>query len=228
VLKNSIFKANHAKQRIKQIIFKAAELIKEKPKTENCRVAIIEDERDLREDFRSMEDALRNVEQLSPDLVLTDIGLPNMDGIEGTRILREKFPDLPIIVLTVHDENDKIFKAICAGANGYLLKNKAPNAIIEAINDVLNGGSPMSPSVATRVVNLFRKFAPPERSEIYLTDQEKKILKMLTEGHHYKTIAYELGISNGTVSFHIQNIYQKLQVHSKTEAVAKALRENLV
>ncbi len=225
-------------------MFEATILQKEISKPKTIRVAIIEDERDLREglrslvnftpdfkcsgDFRSMEEALRQICLFPPDLVLTDIGLPNMNGIEGTRILRERFPDLPIIVLTVHDEDEKIFQALCAGANGYLLKNTAPTAIIEAIIAVLNGGSPMSPSVATRVVNLFRKFAPPEKSDVRLTGQEKKILKMLTEGHHYKTVAYELGISTGTVSFHIQNIYEKLQVHSKTEAVAKALRENLI
>ena len=217
---------------------------KETQKTEIIHIVIIEDERDLREglrslinltpnfkcigDYRSMEEALRQIYLLKPDLVLTDIGLPLMNGIDGTKILREKFPELPIIVLTVHDENDKIFQALCAGANGYLLKNTPPNSIIDAINDVMNGGAPMSPDVARRVVNLFRKFAPPKKSEIYLTEQERKILKMLTEGHHYKTAAHELGISTSTVSFHINNIYEKLQVHSKTEAVAKALRENLI
>jgi DNA-binding NarL/FixJ family response regulator len=223
---------------------KATTLQKENSQTKVIRIAIIEDERDLREglrslidftpnfkcvnDFRSMEDALRHIYLSPPDLVLTDIGLPKMNGIEGTRLLREKFPDLPIIVLTVHDENDKIFQALCAGANGYLLKNTPPDVIIQSINEVINGGSPMSPNVARRVVNLFRQFAPPEKSDIYLTDQETKILKMLTEGHHYKTAAFELSISTSTVSFHINNIYEKLQVHSKSEAVAKALREGLV
>lgn len=213
-----------------------------KPKTTS--VAIIEDERDLREglrslinftpnfkcvgDFRSMEEALRQIYLAQPDLVLTDIGLPKMNGIEGTRLLREKYPDLPIIILTVHDEDDKIFQALCAGANGYLLKNTPASTIIEAITEVMNGGAPMSPNVARHVVNLFRQFAPPEKSDVYLTDQEKKILRMLTEGHHYKTVAYDLDISTSTVSFHINNIYEKLQVHSKSEAVAKALRENLV
>ncbi len=216
----------------------------EKIESENVRIAIIEDERDLREglrsminfspgfrcvgDYRSMEDALRRLDISRTDFVITDIGLPQMNGIEGTRILRERFPDLPIIVFTVHDEDDKIFKALCAGANGYLLKHTEPVAIIAAIKEVLGGGAPMSPDVARRVVNLFRTFAPPEKSEINLTKQETKILKMLTEGHYYKTVAYELGISTGTVAFHINNIYEKLQVHSKTEAVTKALREGLV
>jgi DNA-binding NarL/FixJ family response regulator len=217
---------------------------KERLQTDIIRITVIEDERDLREglrslinftpnfkcvgDFRSMEDALRQIYLSQPDLVLTDIGLPKMNGIEGTRLLREKFPDLSIIVLTIHDEDDKIFQALCAGANGYLLKNTPPDTIINAINEVISGGSPMSPNVARRVVNLFRQFAPPEKSDVYLTDQEKKILKMLTDGHHYKTAAHDLGISVSTVSFHIHNIYDKLQVHSKSEAVAKAMRESLV
>lgn len=217
---------------------------KTEPKPEEIRIVIIEDERDLREGLQSlinltpnficvkgfgnMETALAQINTDEVDLVLTDIGLPRMNGIEGTRILREKFPDLPIVVLTVHEENDKIFQALCAGANGYLLKNTPPSQIIEAIKEVLNGGAPMSPEVARRVVTLFRKFAPPEISDYKLTEQEKQILKMLVDGHHYKTAAHELGISIHTVSFHLRNIYTKLHVHSKTEAVAKALREGLV
>jgi len=212
--------------------------------TKNTRIAIIEDERELREgleslvnytpnfsctgSFGSMETALHQINKNEFDLVLTDIGLPKMNGIEGTRILREKFPDLPIVVLTVHEENEKIFQALCAGANGYLLKNTPPKQIMQALTEVLNGGAPMSPDVARRVVALFRKFAPPEISDYKLTEAEKQILKMLVEGHHYKTAAFELNISIHTVSFHLRNIYAKLHVHSKTEAVAKALREGLV
>lgn len=208
------------------------------------RVVVIEDQRELREglktlldfttDFRcvssfgSMENALQNIEAETADLILTDIGLPRLNGIEGTRILREKFPALPIIVLTVHGEDDKIFQALCAGASGYLLKNTAPAKIIEAMREVIAGGAPMSPDVARRVVHLFRNFAPPPEVEYRLTEQERRILKMLVDGHHYKTAAYELGISVSTVSFHLKNIYEKLQVHSKTEAVAKALRENIL
>ncbi len=212
--------------------------------TAPIRVVVIEDQRELREglqtllnftpDFRcvksfsSMEPALENIADIETDLILTDIGLPRMNGIEGTRRLREKFPALPIIVLTVHDEDDKIFQALCAGASGYLLKNTAPAQIIEAIKEVLNGGAPMSPDVARRVVQLFRTFTPPAEVEYHLTEQERRILRMLVEGHHYKTAAYELGISRSTVAFHLKNIYEKLQVHSKTEAVAKALREKII
>lgn len=208
------------------------------------RVVIIEDTRELREGlqsllnltpnfscvkvYRTMEEALRDIDAAKIDLVLTDLGLPGMDGIEGTRRLRETFPDLPIVVLTVHSENEKIFQALCAGANGYLLKNTPPAGIIEALRGVVDGGAPMSPEVARRVVSLFRKFAPPAHSEYQLTEQEKLILKLLVEGHHYKTAAHELNISIHTVSFHLRNIYTKLRVHSKTEAVAKALREGLV
>ena len=208
------------------------------------RVVVIEDQRELREGLRmlldyttdfqcvqsfgSMENALENIEADATDLILTDIGLPRMSGIEGARILRERFPSLPVIVLTVHGEDDKIFQALCAGANGYLLKNTAPARIIEAIREVLAGGAPMSPDVARRVVQLFRKFAPPAEVEYHLTEQERRILKLLVDGHHYKTAAYELGISVSTVAFHIKNIYEKLCVHSKSEAVAKALRERIV
>lgn len=213
-------------------------------KAETVRVVVIEDERELRNglqvllnmtenfrcigNFRTMEDALYFLEREKPDLILTDIGLPIMNGIEGTRILREKFPELPIVVLTVHGEDDKIFQALCAGANGYLLKNTSPTRIIEALREVLDGGAPMSPSVARRVVTLFHNFSPPETANYRLTEQETRILKLLVDGHHYKTAAFELGISTSTVSFHLKNIYEKLHVHSKSGAVAKALREKLV
>lgn len=226
-------------------MIQAAKMIDEKtPTVKPTRIVIVEDDRQLREglqslinftsnfscvkSFGNMEAALREIKGDAVDLVLTDIGLPQMDGIEGTRVLREKFPDLPIVVLTVHNESDKIFQALCAGANGYLLKNTPPAQIIEALTEVLSGGAPMSPDVARRVVTLFRKFAPPEVADYHLTEQEKQILKLLVDGHHYKTAAYELGISIHTVSFHLRNVYEKLHVHSKTEAVAKALRENLV
>lgn len=209
------------------------------------RVVIIEDLREVRESlamliggtsgflcagsYRTMEAALRDVAGNTPDVILTDIGLPGMDGIEGTRLLHERLPHVPILALTVYDDDENVFNAICAGASGYLLKNTAPARLLESLREVANGGAPMSPEVARRVVTLFRTFRPPpERASCDLTPQELALLKLMVEGHHYKTAAREMGISINTVSFHLKHIYEKLQVHSKTEAVARALRERLI
>jgi DNA-binding NarL/FixJ family response regulator len=208
------------------------------------RVVLIEDVREVREglamlihgangfqvatSYRTMEDALRGMAESRPDVILMDIGLPGMDGIEGTRVLRERFPAVPILALTVYDDDDNVFNAICAGASGYLLKNTAPARLLESLREVADGGAPMSPEVARRVVRLFREFRPPERASYRLTPQETELLKLMVEGHYYKTAARDLGISTNTVSFHLKHIYEKLQVHSKTEAVAKALRERLI
>jgi DNA-binding NarL/FixJ family response regulator len=208
------------------------------------RVVIIEDMREVRESlaalingtqgfvcvgaYFSMETALASIDKNLPNVVLTDIGLPGMNGIDGIRILRERYADLPVIALTVYDNDEKVFDALCAGASGYLLKNTPPARLLESIKEVAEGGAPMSPEVARRVIKLFRKFRPPESASYRLTPQEMQLLKMLVEGHHKKTAAFELGISVNTVSFHLKNIYNKLQVHSKTEAVAKALREQLI
>ena len=175
-----------------------------------------------------MEAALVRLGDDKPDVILTDIGLPGMSGIEGTSIMRKQFPDVPILALTVYDNDTHVFDALCAGATGYLLKNTAPARLLESIKEAADGGSPMSPEVARRVVNLFREFRPPEHASYRLTSQETELLKLLIEGHYKKTAAREMGISTNTVSFHLKNIYLKLQVHSKTEAVAKALRERLI
>jgi DNA-binding NarL/FixJ family response regulator len=208
------------------------------------RVVIIEDLREVREglqalingtpgfrcvrSFRTMEDALARIMDERPDVILTDIGLPGMSGIEGIRILRERQVNAPIITLTVYDNDDQIFAALCAGATGYLLKNTPPALLLDSLKEVVAGGSPMSPEVARRVVTLFRKFRPPENAPSHLTPQEMELLRLLVEGHHKKTAAREMNISINTVSFHLKNIYTKLQVHSKSEAVVKALRERLI
>lgn len=208
------------------------------------KVAVIEDLREVREGlamlingtegflcvgrFRSMEEAIANLSRELPDIVLTDIGLPGMDGIAGIKVLREQFPDLPCLALTVYDDDERIFAALCAGAIGYLLKNTQPARLLESLREVKAGGAPMSPEVARRVITLFQNFTPPTNAIYHLTPQEKELLKMLTEGHSYKTAAYELNISIHTVSFHLRNVYEKLQVHSKSEAVAKALREQII
>jgi DNA-binding NarL/FixJ family response regulator len=210
----------------------------------SIRVVIVEDMREVREglavlingtsgfqcvaSYRTMEEALAGINDPLPDVILTDIGLPGMSGIEGTCILRERFPNVPILALTVYDNDEKVFDALCAGATGYLLKNTPPARLLEAVREAVNGGAPMSPEIARRVVKLFREFRPPERANCHLTPQETELLKLLVDGHHYKTAAHELGISTNTVSFHLRNIYAKLQVHSKSEAVAKALRERLI
>jgi len=208
------------------------------------RVILIEDLRDIREaltalingtdgfecaaSYGMMETALAQITNEKPDAILTDLGLPGMSGIEGIERLRKIFPEVPIIALTVYDNDEQIFDALCNGANGYLLKNTPPARLLEALSEAVDGGSPMSPTIAARVVNLFRTFRPPEQADYHLTPQETEVLKLLLEGHHKKTAAREMGISIHTVSFHLKNIYEKLQVHSKTEAVAKALRERLV
>jgi DNA-binding NarL/FixJ family response regulator len=178
--------------------------------------------------YRTMEDALEGITRSAPDVILTDIGLPGMDGVEGTRILRDRFPQVPILALTVYDDDRNVFNAICAGASGYLLKNTPPARLLESLREVAEGGAPMSPEIARRVLNLFRQFRPPERAPSHLTPQELTLLRLMVEGHHYKTAAKEMGISVNTVSFHLRHIYEKLQVHSKTEAVARALQERLV
>jgi DNA-binding NarL/FixJ family response regulator len=208
------------------------------------RVVLVEDLREVREGlsalingtggfrcvgaYYSMESALDGISNEVPDVILTDIGLPGMSGIRGTEILHERYPQVPILALTVYDNDDKVFQALCAGASGYLLKNTAPARLLESIREAADGGAPMSPEVARRVIKLFREFRPPESASYHLTRQETELLKLLIEGHYKKTAARAMGISTNTVSFHLKNIYAKLQVHSKTEAVAKALRERLV
>jgi DNA-binding NarL/FixJ family response regulator len=208
------------------------------------KVAIIEDLREVREGltalvngtpgfrcsggFRTVEDALRAMDRERPDVVLVDLGLPGLSGIEGIRIMKERYPETPTVVLTVYDDEDEIFNALCAGASGYLLKNTPPARLLECLQEVVGGGAPMSPEVARRVVKLFREIRPPSRASHNLTPQETELLRLLVEGHNYKTAAAELGITTNTVSFHLRNIYAKLQVHSKSEAVAKALRDHLV
>lgn len=208
------------------------------------KVAIIEDRREIREglgmliggtegfqctgSFRSMEEALARIGQQLPDLVLMDIGLPGMSGIEGLRILKERYPGVILVMLSVYDDDERIFDAMCAGASGYLLKKTPPARLLESLKEVMAGGAPMSPEVASRVIALFREIRPPERADYELTAHETRLLKLLVEGHNYKTAAAELNVSVHTVSFHLRSIYDKLQVHSKSEAVAKAVLNRLV
>ena len=208
------------------------------------RVALVEDSRDIREGFvdlingtpgfachgafEYMEQALDAINQRPPDVVLVDLGLPRMSGIDGIRALKSRHPDLPIVVLTVYDDDDRIFQALCAGACGYLLKKTPPERLLEGIRDALAGGSPVSPEVARRLIDLFRDVRPPDGAGHQLTPHEIRVLRLLVEGHTYKTAAAELGVSVNTIAFHMKQIYEKLHVHSKSEAVAKALRSRIV
>jgi DNA-binding NarL/FixJ family response regulator len=175
-----------------------------------------------------MDDAVARIGACLPDVVLSDIGLPGMSGVEGIRILKERYPQLSILALTVYDDDDRVFDALCAGAAGYLLKTTPPARLLEAIREVVEGGAPMSPDVARRVVRLFREFRPPAHADYRLTAQETELLRLMVDGHYYETAAEKLGITRRTVAFHLRNVYTKLSVHSKTQAVAKALRERLV
>jgi DNA-binding NarL/FixJ family response regulator len=178
--------------------------------------------------FESMEDALRNLSREAPDVALLDIELPGMSGIAGVRLLKERFPAIQVLMLTVFADNDHVFEAVCAGASGYLLKDTPPARLTEAVRELHAGGAPMSPEIARKVVGMFSKVAPPRTEEHRLSPREVELLKLLAEGHSYKTAAKALSISIDTVRFHIRNIYDKLHVHSKSEAVILALRQGIV
>lgn len=178
--------------------------------------------------FGSVEEALRSVSRDVPDVLLLDINLPGMPGSEGARVLHEKYPSMQILMLTVHDEDEKIFESICNGACGYLLKRTPPAELLEAIRDVQQGGAPMSPEVARKLVRLFQKTPPPEKIDHHLTPQEVRLLGMLAEGYSYQGTADRLNVSINTIRDYVRSIYDKLHVHSKTEAVRKALRSRII
>ena len=208
------------------------------------RVAIIEDQADIREGLRlliddapefrcvgafgSFEEAVSGLRPGQADIALMDLGLPGLSGIEGIRRLKQSDPDLRLVALTVYEDDDNVFEALCAGASGYLLKKTPPARLVECLQDVARGGAPMSPEVASRVLAMFRQLRRPPDSHVRLTPHELRILQLLAEGHSYKTAAATLTSSVHTVAFHMKSIYLKLQVHSKSEAVAKALRHRLV
>ena len=203
------------------------------------KISIIEDDKEIRESlavliggsegyecvshYDSCESALESIEDDPPDIVLMDINLPGMTGIEGTKLIKQKLPQTEIIMLTISDDSKDVFDSLCAGACGYLRKNTPPVKILEAINEAVNGGAPMSMEIARLVVGSFRK----ETQLPDLTSREKEVLKCLCDGNSYKKIAEELFIDINTVKFHIRNIYHKLEVKSKGEAIAKAIKKNI-
>jgi DNA-binding NarL/FixJ family response regulator len=210
------------------------------------RVAIVEDNRKLRLELAdtiaaqpqlecvgtcaSGEEALKQLPPAAPDVVLMDIHLQGMSGIECTRQLKHRLPDTQIVMLTMFDDAEKIFSALRSGASGYLLKRFAPVELLPAIEQAYHGGSPMTPQIARQVVKAFQDDAqgpkPKAAGETdQLTDRERELLTLMANGKHYKEVADALNISTDTVRSHIRRIYKKLQVHSRTEAVVKFLRE---
>jgi len=191
---------------------------------------LINETRGLRCDLAvsSCEDALARLESYAaPDIVLMDIGLPGMDGIEGIRRVKSVAPSVQVIMLTVFDDSDKIFRAICAGASGYLLKSAPPDEIMRSLTEILKGGAPMNAQIARKVLDMFADMVTP-KGHYEMTGAERTILQLLVDGNLKKQIAQQLGISFHTVDSHLRNIYSKLQVHSRSEAVAKALKERLL
>lgn len=173
--------------------------------------------------YENCEKALPAFEADPPDLILMDIDLPGMTGIEGVRILKEKMPKVNIVMLTVHEDDDAVFDSLCAGAVGYLVKGLPPVKLLDAIKDTHEGGAPMSPAIARKVIGTFRPgIASP------LSDREAEVLQMLCDGENYKTIADRLFVSSNTVKAHIKNIYTKLNVNTRAEVVSKAIRQRLI
>jgi DNA-binding NarL/FixJ family response regulator len=210
---------------------------------QTIRVALVEDQQLTREGLAlliggspgfaicgqhgSMEEAIEGIRANPPDVLLADIGLPGMSGIEGVRRIHELMPALPILMLTVHDESDSVFSAVCAGACGYLLKETAPSKLLESIRELYEGGAPMSPGIARKIVLMFQRTAQPP-AEIQLSARQLDILRMLAEGHSYKACAASLDVGLDTVRSHVRKIYERLHVHSRSEAVWKALDTGLL
>ncbi|HLP13994.1 MAG TPA: response regulator transcription factor [Flavobacteriales bacterium] len=211
----------------------------------DIKVAIVEDHKQLRESLSELIrfspgfelvgvypnplNIVTYLKQDMPDVVLMDIQMPGMTGIEAVGVIKRELPNIKIIMQTVFEDNDKIFQSICAGANGYILKNTGTQKYLEAITEAYHGGAPLTPSIATKVLTLFRATPQQQQKEEYdLTDREKEILHYLVKGFSYKMIADSCSISYDTVRFHMKNIYSKLHVASMTEVVAKVIKSDLL
>jgi DNA-binding NarL/FixJ family response regulator len=174
------------------------------------------------------ETVVTDIREFKPDVVLMDIDMPIVNGVEAVKNIRRVNEQLPVIMLTIFDDNENIFNAICAGATGYILKRYATEEICDAIRNVMTGGAPMTGSVARKVLQMVPKAKTAEQEKSNLSDRETQILQFLVNGYSYKMIAAELKVSLDTVRFHIKKIYDKLHVHSATEAVSKAIKNKLI
>jgi len=177
--------------------------------------------------FSHCLDVIENIRDTKPDVVIMDIDMPGMNGIEGVKQIRKNFPGLQILMLTVFDDDEKVFAAIKAGAGGYILKNAEPNNLLHAISEVYNGGAPMTSNIARKVLQQFQTFLPGEKAEYHLSQRENEVLRLLVDGFSYKMISGKLNITYDTVRAHMKKIYEKLHVASMTEAVAKAINQKL-
>lgn len=177
--------------------------------------------------FANCSKVLAQMETLLPQLVIMDIDMPGINGIEAVKIIKSNLPDIKVVMYTVFDDDNRIFECICEGADGYLLKNTSPLKLIQSLQELADGGTPMSPFVAQKVFQYFRKNSTVKQ-DFNLTDREKEILEYLVKGNSYKMIAGKCSITMDTVKKHLQNVYHKLHVNCGTEAVAKALQHKII
>jgi DNA-binding NarL/FixJ family response regulator len=215
-----------------------------KKTAEKIKVIIFEDNRHLRESlqillssslqfectgaFADTRNALAVVNNLMPDVIIMDIEMPIMNGIDTTRLIKQKFRDIPILILTIFGDSEKIFQALQAGGSGYLLKNSTPDEILNGVMEVYNGGSALSPAVAKKMVQFFQTVVPAQQNDYNLTPKEKELLQHLVDGKSYKMIADVMQVALETVKSHVKNVYRKLHVSSSNEAIAKALKQKIV
>jgi DNA-binding NarL/FixJ family response regulator len=178
--------------------------------------------------YTNCEDALRNLQQDAPDLILMDLDLPGMHGLQGIKEVRKLLPSVSIVIITVHDNSEMVFEALCAGATGYITKTSNHFKILDAINELAAGGAPMSGNIARMVVESFRKSAGIQKNEHLLTARETEVLHLIAKGKSYKEIADTLFVHLETIKTHIKNIYSKLQVNNKVAAIEKGIRQKLI
>jgi len=213
-------------------------------RSQPVRVALVEDSRDLRLGmsyilegadavrcvgaFSRAEDLIAQLDALRPDIILMDIGLPKMSGVEATRIIKQSHPDIEIVILSVFEDDDNVFQALCAGAGGYVTKPVMPQRLLEVVDEAAGGATPISPHIARKVLKLFLRHVPAPGDAYDLTAREREVLELMVAGNDFREIADTLVVSFYTVRAHVRNIYDKLHVHSKSQAVAKALREHLI
>ena len=179
--------------------------------------------------FANCNDVLAKIEATHPHVILMDIQMPVVSGIDAVKLIKQKFPKIKILMQTIFEDDDKVFQSICNGAEGYILKNKPLEQILDSIKEIYEGGAPMSPAIALKVIRMFKQNLSADPDDSFsLSVREKEILKCLVEGMSYKMIADNCFVTLETVGGHIKNIYKKMQVHSKSEAVAKAIKGKIV